>query len=133
VIKRIKMDSKKVVLIVILSLLASKGWSESEYFCNTEHAISLFKSGKTYNKLDAHFLTQFIVRVDEKNQTLTLNGSHFGEGYEMALEVSSNGLLLFGKSNSASFVIDKSVSKGAEYRSSTTAVYVSGSVGTCIW
>ena len=53
------MNSKKVVLIVMLSLLASKGWSESQYFCNTEHAISLFKSGKTYNKLDTHFLTQF--------------------------------------------------------------------------
>ena len=133
VTKRIKMNSKKVVLIVMLSLLASKGWSESQYFCNTEHAISLFKSGKTYNKLDTHFLTQFIVRVDEKNQTLTLNGSHFGEGYEMALEISANGLLVFGKLNSASFVMDKSVSKGGEYRFSTTSGYVSGSLGTCIW
>ena len=127
------MNRKKFILIVMLSLLASKGWSESEYFCNTEHAISLLKSGETYNKLDAHFLTQFIVRVDEINQTLTLNGSHFGEGLEMALEISSNGLLVFGKSNSASFVIDKSASKGPEYRFSTTSGYVSGSLGTCIW
>ena len=122
----------KKILIISCIFLIPQGWTEVEIACSTEHAISLFSSGKTYNELDPHFSTLFKVRIDKKDKTLTLNGSHFGVGYEMALDVSPNGLLMFGKSNSAVFLIDNTDPMGMEYRYSTTAAYVSGSRGTCI-
>ena len=126
------MKMLKKILSISCLFLIPQGWTEVDITCNTEHAISLFKSGKIYNELDPHFSTLFKVRIDKKDKTLTLNGSHFGVGYEMALDNSPNGLLMFGKSNTAVFLIDNTDPMGMEYRYSSTAAYTSGSRGTCI-
>ena len=127
-----RMMKLKQILIISCLFLTSQGWSDVEYVCNTQHAISLFESGQTYNELDPHFSTFFKLRIDTKEKTLTLDGSHFGDGYEMALDISPNGILMYGQSNSAVFLIDNSDPTRMEYRYSTVAAYVSGSRGTCI-
>lgn len=132
IVKEVKMKILRKILIISYIFLIPQGWTDVEIACSTEHAISLFKSGKTYNELDPHFSTLFKVRIDEEDKTLTLDGSHFGTGYEMALDFSTNGLLIFGELNSAVFLIDNTDPMRMEYRFSTTAGYVSGSRGTCI-
>ena len=68
-VKGIKMKMLKKILSISCLFLIPQGWTEVDITCNTEHAISLFKSGKIYNELDSHFSTLFKVRIDKKDKT----------------------------------------------------------------
>ena len=125
------------VLFLSITTFSMSVFSSESFICTTNHHVEMSREGELHNDVQYEMGKSFTVTINRQKNTIRFYGSHFGDGFILDFDESSNKKFIYGKTSYSTFVLDLSANQKSEktlfdYSYASAGWFIRGSVGKCL-